>query len=136
MLEDVDLLVFDMQDVGARFYTFLSTLDYIALAASHAGKELIVLDRPNPLGGLRVEGPLVEERFRSFVGRWDIPYVYGLTCGELARMINGESWISRPCRLQVVPMKGWQRSMVWRDTGLPWVASSPMYSDRPASGST
>ena len=68
---------------------------------------------------------MVEERFRSFVSQWDIPYVYGMTCGELARMINGEGWIKQPCRLTVIPMSAWRRSMVWRDTGLPWVASSP-----------
>jgi uncharacterized protein YbbC (DUF1343 family) len=84
-----------------------------------------VLDRPNPLGGVRVEGPTLEDKFRSFVGRWNVPYVYGLTCGELARMINGEGWITNRCRLTVVPMQGWRRSMVWGDTGLPWVATSP-----------
>jgi uncharacterized protein YbbC (DUF1343 family) len=125
MLRGLDAVVYDLQDTGVRSYTFISTMGLAMEACAENGVEFIVLDRPNPLGGLRVEGPLVEEKFRSFVGRWDIPYVYGLTCGELARMINGEGWISKPCRLQVVPMKGWQRDMVWRDTGLPWVASSP-----------
>jgi uncharacterized protein YbbC (DUF1343 family) len=87
--------------------------------------EFIVLDRPNPLGGLRVEGIMAEEKFRSTVGKWPVPYVYGLTCGELARMINGEGWIKSPCKLTVVPLKNWQRSMAWRDTGLPWVPTSP-----------
>jgi uncharacterized protein YbbC (DUF1343 family) len=94
-------------------------------ACGEAGIEFIVLDRPNPLGGERVEGPLVEEKFRSFVSQWDVPYVYGLTCGELAKMIDGEHWIKARCRLTVVPLKGWKRSMVWRDTGLPWVPTSP-----------
>src|SRR4029077_19049601 len=93
-------------------------------ACGEAGVEFIVLDRPNPLGGERIEGPMVEDQFRSFVGRWDIPYVYGLTCGELARMLNGRR-SKHPCKLTVVPLKHWKRSMVWRDTGLPWVPSSP-----------
>jgi uncharacterized protein YbbC (DUF1343 family) len=94
-------------------------------ACAEAGVEFVVLDRPNPLGGVRVEGPMVEPGFRSFISQWDIPYVYGLTCGELARMINGERWIAKRCRLTVVPMQGWTRSMTWRDTGRKWVATSP-----------
>jgi len=94
-------------------------------ACAEAGIEFVVLDRPNPLGGERIEGPMLERQFRSHVGYWNVPYVYGLTCGELARMINGEGWIKQPCRLTVVRMKGWKRSMVWRDTDLPWVPSSP-----------
>src|SRR5690606_8494055 len=80
---------------------------------------------PNPLGGVRVEGPGLNPRFRSFVGQWPIPYVYGLTPGELARMINGERWIPKRCTLTVVPMRGWKRSMTWRDVDLPWIPSSP-----------
>ncbi len=125
MLEGLDALVYDLQDTGCRSYTFISTMGVAMEACGEAGIEFIVLDRPNPLGGERIEGPLVEEKFRSFVSRWDVPYVYGLTCGELARMINGEHWIKHPCKLSVVPMKGWKRSMVWRDTGLPWVPTSP-----------
>jgi uncharacterized protein YbbC (DUF1343 family) len=95
-------------------------------ACGAAGVEFIVLDRPNPLGGVRIEGPLLEqEKLRSFVSRWDVPYVYGLTCGELARMINDQGWITNRCQLTVVPMKGWKRTMVWRDTELPWVPTSP-----------
>lgn len=95
-------------------------------ACGEAGIEFIVLDRPNPLSGERVEGPLVEqENLRSFVSQWDVPYVYGLTCGELARMINDRGWIKKSCKLTVVPLRGWQRAMVWRDTGLPWVPASP-----------
>jgi uncharacterized protein YbbC (DUF1343 family) len=84
-----------------------------------------VLDRPNPLGGLRVEGPGLDPRFRSFVGQWPVPYCYGLTPGELARMINGEGWITNRCRLTVVPLRGWTRSMTWADTGLRWIPTSP-----------
>ena len=125
MLQGLDALVYDLQDTGCRSYTFISTMGLAMEACAAAGVEFIVLDRPNPLGGERVEGPILDPRFRSFVGQWEIPYVYGLTCGELARMINGEHWIKQPCRLTVVPLKHWQRALVWRDTGLPWVPSSP-----------
>ncbi len=125
MLRDLDALVYDLQDTGCRSYTFITTMGVAMEACAEADREFIVLDRPDPLGGDRIEGPLLEEKFRSGVSRWNVPYVYGLTCGELARMINGEGWIKKPCRLTVVPMKGWKRSMVWEDTGLPWVPSSP-----------
>ena len=125
MLKGLDALVYDLQDTGCRSYTYISTMGVAMEACAEAGIEFIVLDRPNPLGGERIEGPLVQDQFRSFVGRWDVPYVYGMTCGELARMINGESWIKARCKLSVVPLKGWKRSMVWRDTGLPWVPTSP-----------
>lgn len=125
MLKGLEAMVYDLQDTGVRSYTFISTMGLAMEACAEAGVEFIVLDRPNPLGGERVEGPMIDDRFRSFVGRWDVPYAYGMTCGELARMINGEGWIRRPCRLTVIPMKGWHRSMVWRDTGLPWVPTSP-----------
>jgi uncharacterized protein YbbC (DUF1343 family) len=95
-------------------------------ACGEAGIEFMVLDRPNPLGGVRVEGPMVQqEKLRSFVSRWDVPYVYGMTCGELARMINDRGWIKASCHLTVIPLRGWRRDMVWRDTGLPWVPTSP-----------
>jgi uncharacterized protein YbbC (DUF1343 family) len=125
MLKGLDALVYDLQDTGCRSYTYISTMGVSMEACGEAGVEFIVLDRPNPLGGERVEGPMVEPGFRSFVSRWDVPYVYGMTCGELAKMINGEHWIKAICKLTVVPMKGWKRSMVWRDTGLPWVLTSP-----------
>ncbi len=126
MLEGLDALVYDLQDTGCRSYTFISTMGVAMEAAGAAGIEFIVLDRPNPLGGVRVEGPMVEqESRRSFVSRWDVPYAYGMTCGELARMINDRGWITNRCKLTVVPMKGWKRTMVWRDTGLPWVPTSP-----------
>ena len=126
MLAGLDALVYDLQDTGARSYTYISTMGEAMEACGEAGVEFIVLDRPNPLGGVRVEGPLVEqENLRSFVSRWDVPYVYGMTCGELARMINDRGWIRTPCQLTVIPLRGWSREMVWRDTGLPWVPASP-----------
>ena len=126
MLKGLDALVYDLQDTGCRSYTFISTMGVAMEAAGAAGIEFIVLDRPNPLGGVRVEGPMVEqENRRSFVSRWDVPYVYGMTCGELAQMINDRGWITNRCKLTVVPLKGWKRTMVWRDTGLPWVPTSP-----------
>lgn len=126
MLEGLDALVYDLQDTGARSYTYISTMGEAMEACGEAGIEFIVLDRPNPLGGVRVEGPMVEqEKLRSFVSRWDVPYVYGMTCGELARMINDRGWIQKPCNLTVVPLRGWDRDMVWRDAGLPWVPTSP-----------
>jgi len=125
MLRGLDAFIYDLQDTGCRSYTFISSMGVAMEACGEAGVEFIVLDRPNPLGGERIEGPMVEDKFRSLVGRWDIPYVYGLTPGELARMINGERWIKQPCKLTIVPMKGWKRFMVWRDTGLSWVPTSP-----------
>ena len=126
MLKGLDALIYDLQDNGCRSYTFISTMGLAMEACAENNVEFIVLDRPNPLGGERVEGPMLEnEKFRSFVSQWDIPYVYGMTCGELARMINGEKWIKKPCKLTVVPMRGWHRSMTWRDTELPWVPTSP-----------
>src|SRR6266498_3871770 len=125
MLKGLDTLIYDLQDTGVRSYTFISTMGLAMEACADAGVEFVVLDRPNPLGGERVEGPMAEDRFRSFVGQWKIPYVYGLTCGELARMINGEGWIKKPCNLTVIAMNGWRRAMVWRDTGLHWTPTSP-----------
>jgi uncharacterized protein YbbC (DUF1343 family) len=125
MLQGLDALVYDLQDTGCRSYTFITTMGVAMEACGEAGVEFIVLDRPDPLGGERIEGAMLDEKFRSGVSKWNVPYVYGLTCGELARMINSEGWIKKSCRLTVVPMKGWKRSMVWGDTGLPWVPSSP-----------
>jgi len=126
MLKGIDVVVYDLQDTGCRSYTFVSTMGVAMEACAEAGVEFVVLDRPNPLGGVRVEGTLVEqEKLRSFVSQWNVPYVYGLTCGELAQMINDRGWIKAKCKLTVVPMKGWKRTMVWADTGLPWVPASP-----------
>jgi uncharacterized protein YbbC (DUF1343 family) len=125
MLQGLDLLVYDIQDIGCRSYTYISTLYLAMQAAAENDIEFVVLDRPNPLGGLKVEGNLVEEGFFSFVSQLKIPYVYGLTCGELAEMINGEQMNPQPCKLTVVKMKKWRRRMNFDDTGLPWVPTSP-----------
>jgi len=125
MLKGLDAVVYDLQDTGCRSYTYISTMGVTMDACGKAGVEFVVLDRPNPLGGERVEGPILQDGFRSMVGKWKVPYVYGMTCGELARMITGEGWLTNSCKLTVIPMKGWKRSMVWRDTGLPWVPTSP-----------
>ncbi len=125
MLKGIDALVYDVQDTGCRSYTFISSMGLAMQSCAEAGVEFVVLDRPNPIGGIRVEGPMLDPKFRSMVGEWPVPYVYGMTCGELARMINGEGWSGPPCRLTVVPLKRWRRTMVWRDTGLRWVATSP-----------
>ena len=130
-LELVDVIVYDIQDVGVRSYTYISTLGLVMEAAAELGREVVVLDRPNPLGGFRVEGPLVEEGFHSFVSQYKIPYIYGLTCGELALFLNGEGMLNDGviCRLQVVPMEGWSRDMTFDQTGLQWVPSSPHIPD-------
>ncbi|MCC7164293.1 MAG: DUF1343 domain-containing protein [Anaerolineae bacterium] len=123
MLEQVDVLAFDMQDIGARFYTFISTLDYIMQAAEHAGKEVIVLDRPNPITGVLLEGPLVAAGLESFISHLSVPVRHGYTTGEMARFIHRTKKMSAP--LTVVPMRGWRRSMWWDETGLPWIPLSP-----------
>ncbi len=125
MLREVDILVYDVQDIGCRSYTYISTLGLAMEAAGENGKEFCVLDRPDPLGGVRSEGMPLESRFRSFVGEWDVPYVYGLTAGELAEMIAGEQWVSKRPQLTVVTMNGWRREMIWEDTGLLWIPPSP-----------
>jgi uncharacterized protein YbbC (DUF1343 family) len=111
MLRDVDVLVFDIQDVGTRFYTYISTMHYVMEAAAEQGKSVVVLDRPNPNGWL-VDGPVLEPAHKSFVGMHPIPVVHGLTVGELARMINGEKWLAggKQCRLTVVPVQGYTHS--------------------------
>lgn len=130
-LENVDVIVYDIQDIGVRSYTYISTMGLVMEAAAEMDKEVVVLDRPNPLGGVRVEGPLVENGFHSFVSQYRIPYVYGLTCGELALMLNGEGMLEggKQCKLQVVSMEGWHREMTFGATGLPWVPTSPHIPD-------
>lgn len=133
MLEGIDVMVYDIQDVGARSYTFISSLGLVMEACAAKGIEVMVLDRPNPLGGNKVEGCYVEQPFNSFVSQYKIPYVYGLTVGELAKLINeeglnrGQKGDQEPvkCKLSVVPMAGWKRDMVYEDTRLPWVLPSP-----------
>lgn len=121
MLKAIDVLVYDIQDIGCRSYTYISTLGLVMQAAAENEIEVVVLDRPNPLGGYKVEGNLVEDDFISFVSQFKIPYIYGLTCGELALMLND----AVGCELSVVPMENWLPSMTFEDTGLPWVPTSP-----------
>ena len=125
MLKGIDTLVFDMQDIGSRTYTYISTMGKCMQAAAEAGIDFVVLDRPNPLGGNRVEGPGIEKGMISFIGQFPVPYVHGLTTGELAQMSNSRGWMGVKCNLQVVKMRGWSRSMTWPDTGLRWVQTSP-----------
>ena len=127
MLKDIDVLVYDIQDIGCRSYTYISTMGKAMEAAAENNIPIVVLDRPNPLGGNIVEGNLVEDGFESFVSQFKIPYVYGLTCGELAKLLNSEGMLKNgeKCNLTVVPMKGWKRNMSFEDTGLPWVLTSP-----------
>jgi uncharacterized protein YbbC (DUF1343 family) len=124
MLRGIETLVFDLQDIGCRSYTYISTMTKCMEAAAENHIEFVVLDRPNPLGGLRAEGPLVEPQWISFVGQIPVPYVHGMTYGELAHMINGKGWVGH-CDLKVVPMRGWARNVTWNDTGLRWIATSP-----------
>ena len=125
MLKDNDVLVYDMQAIGCRSYTFYATMGVCMEACAENNKEFMVLDRPNPLGGNKVEGNLVEEGYFSFVSKYAIPYLYGLTPGELARFLNEEGHIKGHAKLTVIPMEGWTRNMKFRDTGMPWVAPSP-----------
>lgn len=123
MLAGLDLLVVDLQDVGTRIYTFVWTLLEVLRECAQRGVGVVVLDRPNPLGGEVVEGPLLVEGFQSFVGGATIPMRHALTLGELALLLNSEQ--SLGCDLTVVPLEGWRREMLFADTGLPWVAPSP-----------
>ena len=133
MLEGIDVMVYDIQDVGVRSYTFISTLGLVMEACSAKGIEVMVLDRPNPLGGNKIEGSYVEQPFNSFVSQYKIPYIYGITVGELAKLVNeeglnrGQKGNQEPvkCKLTIVPMEGWTRDMLYEDTGLPWVLPSP-----------
>lgn len=123
MLQDVDVLVFDIQDVGTRYYTYIYTMAYAMEAAAENGIPFVVLDRPNPQGGLRVDGPVLDPDYSSFIGLYPIPLKHGMTVGELARLFNTEYQIQAD--LEVVKMKGWKRSMMYENTGLPFVMPSP-----------
>ena len=125
MLKNIDVLVYDIQDIGCRSFTYISTLANIMKAAARNHIKVVVLDRPNPLGGKKVEGCITEDDCISFVSQFKVPYVYGLTPGELARLLNDEGLLGEKCDLEVVKMKGWKRSMTYVDTGLKWVLSSP-----------
>lgn len=130
MLQGIDVLVYDIQDIGARSYTYATTLYYVMEEAAKKNIPVWVLDRPNPLGGDWVDGPMLDSKHRSFIGYMDIPYCHGMTVGELARFFNEEYGVH--CALTVVPMKGWKRSMSFSQTGLPWVPTSPYIVDADA----
>jgi uncharacterized protein YbbC (DUF1343 family) len=125
MLKGIDVLVYDIQDIGCRSFTFISTMGLAMEVAAQNNIEFVVLDRPNPLGGEKIEGNLADSSFISFVSQFKIPYIYGQTCGELARMLNEENMLKKKCKLTVIKMKGWHRSMNWEKTGLEWVIASP-----------
>jgi len=122
-IEALDAVVYDLQDVGSRYYTFVYTLSHVMEVARDVGRPIVVLDRPNPIGGREVEGPVLDPALTSFVGRYPIPARHGMTTAELARLFNDRHRIG--CELRTVTMHGWTRSMQFEDTGLPWVAPSP-----------
>ena len=127
MLKDIDVLVYDIQDVGARVYTYVWTMALAAAAAAKAGKHFVVLDRPNPIRADRVEGGVLETRYRSFVGQYEVALRYGLTPGELLRFLVGTGRVS--AKVTVIPMQGYRRSMSYAETGIPWVNPSPNIRD-------
>lgn len=124
MLENIDVFLFDIQDVGARYYTFVYSMAYAMEAAREKGIEFVILDRPNPITGNMIDGPILDPKYSSFIGLYPIPVAHGLTVGELAMFFNKEFNIN--CHLTVIPMEGWNRDMEFSDTGLPWVLTSPM----------
>ena len=124
MMDEIDVMVYDIQDNGCRSYTYISTMGMLMEACIEHGKELIILDRPNPLGGEKIEGCLVEDGYISFVSQFKIPYLYGQTPGELALYLNATDYENK-CKLTVVEMKGWKRDMTWDETGLEWIVASP-----------
>ncbi len=123
MLKGIDVLVYDIQDIGVRAYTYATTLFYVMEEAAKRKISVIVLDRPNPISGALVDGPMLSERWRSYIGYINVPYCHGMTIGELARFFNEQYRIG--CALKVIPMRGWERSMSYRDTGLVWIPTSP-----------
>lgn len=123
MLKGINLLIFDIQDIGTRSYTYISTMFCAMEEAAKKKIPFIVLDRPNPINGKVIDGPMLEEKWRSIVGYVNVPYCHGMTIGELARYFNAEYEIG--CKLEVVPMKGWKRKMSFQDTGLAWIPTSP-----------
>jgi uncharacterized protein YbbC (DUF1343 family) len=124
MSEQFDTLVIDLQDIGSRSYTFISTMKVCLEACAKHNKELVILDRPNPLGGVRVDGPMLSGGYESFVSIMNVPYVHGMTMGELAQFARA-TFTPEFDKLTVIKMKGWKREMVWADTGLAWVPTSP-----------
>ena len=128
-LKDIDIIVYDVQDVGARFYTYITTLGFVMEVASQAKIKIIVLDRPNPIKGNLIEGPLLNMDYQSFVGNYPIPIRYGLSIGELAKMMVGEKWIKGAPKLSVIKMKNWNRNQWYDETGLAWIKPSPNIPD-------
>lgn len=129
MLKGIDLLLYDIQDIGARFYTYITTMGLVMEAAAEADIPVIILDRPNPLTGIRIDGPILDLEFRSFVGYYPIPFQYGMTSGELAQMIRSEKWIESIPSLEVIPLSGWRRALWFDETDLPWIDTSPNIPD-------
>jgi uncharacterized protein YbbC (DUF1343 family) len=131
MLQNIDLLVFDIQDIGARFYTYIYTMALSMEAAAENGIPFVVLDRPNPINGIQVEGNVLDTTFATFVGLYPIPVRHGMTVGELAMMINGEGWLTNhvQANLTIIPASNWQRDMWYDQTGLPWHSPSPNIPD-------
>jgi len=130
MISDADVVVLDLQDIGSRSYTYISTMAEVMDACAEYGVAMMILDRPNPLGGEIVDGGIPDPSIKSFVARLPVPYVHGLTMGELALMANDEGWLdrrvpNRRCSLEVITCTGWQRSMSWEETGLDWYPTSP-----------
>ncbi len=123
MLKNVELLIYDIQDIGSRSYTYINTLFFAMEEAAKRNIPIVVLDRPNPINGLTIDGPVLEEKWRSLLGYINLPYCHGMTVGELARYFNGE--YKTGCKLHIVPMTGWKRSMSFEDTGLTWIPTSP-----------
>ena len=123
MLKGIDVVVCDIQEIGCRSYTYATTLYYMMEEAAKRNIEVVVLDRPNPLGGMIVDGPMLKDTNRSFLGYINVPYCHGMTIGELARFFNEEYKVK--CRLKVVPLKGWKREMTYQETGLAWTPTSP-----------
>ena len=132
MLRDIDTLVIDLQDIGVRSYTYISCMRYAIEACFENDIEVIVLDRPNPLGGIKIDGPNLDAQWKSYVGAFPVPYVHGLTIGECALLAKKKpNWLEidakfrKKGRLTIVPMRGWKRSMLWPQTGLKWIPTSP-----------
>ncbi|KKM06209.1 hypothetical protein LCGC14_1746310, partial [marine sediment metagenome] len=123
MLKDVDVIIYDIQEIGCRPYTYASTLYYVIEEAAKKNIKVIVLDRPNPINGIITNGPMLDEKYRSFLGYINVPYCHGMTIGELANFFNSEYKVN--CNLEVILMKGWQRDMTFSDTGLSWIPTSP-----------
>jgi len=123
MFDNIDILLVDIQDVGTRVYTFIYTVSYCMELAASLNKKVVILDRPNPIGGMQIEGSILSKEYASFVGRFPIPMRHGLTIGEISQFFNRE--FNLGCELEIIPMSGWKREMYWPDTGRVWIPPSP-----------